>query len=78
MEKFNVVVILCNGVQYGVWSYTEELSVSKRNDIKHAIKEKVKAMGTKDVFTVIFSDTYPSDDTDEMLDGILESIDNDY
>lgn len=78
MEKLNVVVILINGDLYGVWTYHQNLSTYNKNDIKHAIKEKVKAMGTKDVFTVAFSDTYPSDDTSEMLEGILESIDNSY
>lgn len=78
MEKFNVAVVLCNNTVYGVWSFPQELSVSKKNDIRHAVKEKVKAMNTDDVFTVEFSDTYPTDDTEEMLEGILQSIDNSY
>ena len=78
MEKFNVAVVLCNGDLFGVWSFRQELSISKKNDIKHAIKEKVKEMGTDNVFTVAFSDTYVCDDPEEMLDGIIESIDNSY
>jgi len=77
MEKFNVIVVLCNGDLFGVWSFPEELSISKKNDIKHAIKEKVKEMGTKDVFSVTFDDTWIGN-VDEMLQGILETIDNDY
>ncbi len=77
MEKFNVVVLLCNGDLFGVWSFPRELSVSKKNDIKHAIKEKVKEMGTTDKFTVTFDTTWVSDD-DEMLEGILETLDNHY
>lgn len=82
MEKFNVIVILRNGDLFGVWSFPQELSVSKKNDIKHAVKEKVKALNAEamqaDVFTVAFDDTFPTDDISEMLEGILETIDNVY
>ncbi len=79
MQKLEiVVVVLCNGKVFGVWSLLNELSVSKKNDIRHAIKEKVKSVDTEDVFTVEFSDTYVADYSDEVLDEILETIDNAY
>ncbi len=80
MEKFNVVVVLCNGELFGVWSFPadNEPSESKKNDLKHAVKEKLKALGTEDVFTVEFTDTYVTDYFPDVADGILDTIENHY
>ena len=77
MEKFNVIVVLCNGDLFGVWSFPEELSISKKNDIKHAIKEKVKEIGMKDKFTVAFDNTWVAS-LNENLEGILDALNNHY
>lgn len=80
MTKINTVVVLRNGGLYGVWSFPGNinLSVSKKNDIRHLIMEKVKEMCTEDVFSISFDDTYVTDDMSELVEGITATIENSY
>lgn len=81
MAKINTVVILCNGILYGTWllpAHIENFSNTERNNLRHAIKEKIKEVGTKDEFNVSFDEILLADSVTELTDGILESIENSY
>jgi hypothetical protein len=81
MAKINTVVVLCNGDVYGTWLLSGEhncFSVAQKNNLRHAILEKVKQVDTDDVFTVQFDEMLPADTLGELCDGILESIENSY
>jgi hypothetical protein len=80
MAKINTVVVLCNGDVYGTWLLPGDinLSVSQKNNLRTAIREKVMQVDTDDVFTVQFDEIIPADNITELTDGILESIENSY
>ncbi len=80
MANINTVIVLCNGDVYGVWVLPADFSlrIAQKNDLRHIIKEKVKAMDTEDVFTVHFDESFQSDSLEELTEGILESIENSY
>lgn len=74
----NTVIVLCNGVLYGTWLLPDNLSITQENDLRFAISQKVKTIGVKDYFTVVFDAILRPDSVTELTDGILESIENSY